>query len=58
MNGKIPIESKASAKITRSFRSFIDTYKPKIAFLVNLNSFSEVKINETIVFIVPFALLG
>lgn len=57
LNGKIPIESKASAKITRSFRSFIDAYKPKTAFLVNLNSFSEVKINETLVFIVPFALL-
>lgn len=58
INEKIPVESKITPKITRSFRSFIDSYKPKTAFLINMKSFEEQKINNTKVFIVPFALVG
>ena len=55
-NEKIPIEIKTTPKITRSFRSFLVSYKPEFAFLANLNRFEKVKIEKTQVFIVPFVL--
>lgn len=57
LNEKIPIESKMSVKITRSFRSFIETYNPDKAFLVNLNITKKEKIKGTDIFIVPYCLI-
>ncbi len=54
---KIPIESKINPKITRSLRSFIDSYKPKIALLVGLKEFNKSKINNTNIFIIPGCIL-
>ncbi|MCL5772008.1 MAG: ATP-binding protein [Actinobacteria bacterium] len=49
----IPIEAKAKyfkkPAITQSMRSFINTYKPKIAFVINLNLDNEIKINGCMV---------
>ena len=53
----IPIEVKSSPKITRSFRSFIESYKPPFAVLVTLTTYNKTKIGDTKVFIVPLALL-
>lgn len=58
INEKTPVESKITPKITRSFRSFINTYKPKTAFLINMESFDLHKINNTKIFIIPFVLVG
>ena len=52
--GITPIEVKTKPKITRSFRSFIDTYKPKKAFIINLQEINKKKIAETNVFTMPF----
>ncbi|MBS3098647.1 ATP-binding protein [Candidatus Pacearchaeota archaeon] len=57
INEKIPIESKMNVKLTRSFRSFIESYNPDRAFLVNLNKLSKDKIKGTDVFIVPYCLI-
>lgn len=57
LNEKIPIESKMSVKLTRSFRSFIETYNPNKAFLVNLKITKKDKINETDIFMVPYSLI-
>ena len=57
LNEKIPIESKMSVKLTRSFRSFIETYNPDKAFLVNLKVTKKDKINGTNIFIVPYSLI-
>lgn len=54
LNEEIPIESKLTAKITRSFRSFIGSYHPKRAFLINLKDTAKAKINNTDIFMVPF----
>jgi predicted AAA+ superfamily ATPase len=49
----IPIESKAKyfkkPSITQSMRSFINTYKPEIAFVINSNLNEEIKIDNSIV---------
>ena len=58
INEKTPVESKITPKITRSFRSFIETYNPETAFLINMVTFEEHKINNTKMFIIPFALVG
>ena len=58
INEKTPVESKITPKITRSFRSFIETYKPKTAFLINMGLFEERKIGNTKIFILPFVLVG
>lgn len=55
---KIPVESKTTPKITRSFRSFIDTYKPKTAFIVNKNKLEKHKISKVKIFYVPFSVFG
>lgn len=54
---KTPLEVKINPKITRALRSFISSYKPEIAFIINLNSFSKTKIDKTRIFIVPAALI-
>jgi len=50
----IPIEIKVKPKITRSFRSFIQHYKPTKAFIMGLNDFDKKNINNCNVFILPF----
>ncbi len=54
----IPVEVKykelKKVEITRSFRSFISTYRPKKAYLINLDLESFEKINETDVHIIPY----
>lgn len=57
LNEKIPIESKINPKLTRSIRSFIDSYMPEKAFLVNLNKTEKIKINKTEIFTVPFCMI-
>lgn len=54
---KIPIEVKINPKVTRSFRSFIDIYHPTFAFLVNLEKYEIIKINSTVINVVPLAFL-
>jgi len=50
----IPIEIKVKPKITRSFRSFIQHYKPEKAFILGLNIVDKTKVNTCNVFILPF----
>ncbi len=57
INETIPLEVKITPKITRSFRSFIDSYNPDIAFLTSKESYEKRKLNQTTIFIVPLALL-
>jgi len=49
----IPVEAKAKyfkkPSITQSIRSFINTYNPDIAFVINLNLNEEIKISSCIV---------
>lgn len=54
---KIPIEVKTTPKITRSFKSYIGSYHPPIAFLVNLNEIGIKKTGSTKICLVPLALL-
>lgn len=53
----IPIEVKTKPKITRSFRSFIQHYKPKKGVIANLNDVSKTRVNGCEVFGVPFVCL-
>ena len=57
LNESVPIEVKITPKISRSFRSFIESYKPDKAFIANMNFLETKKIGKTKIFIVPFALL-
>jgi len=53
---RIPVEVKKGYRgyrISRSFRSFIETYKPRIAFWLQKGDFSKVRIDETDVYIMP-----
>ena len=52
-NDITPIEVKVQPKITRSFRSFLQVYKPKRGVLFNLNSIERKKINKCDVFVLP-----
>jgi uncharacterized protein len=59
----IPVEVKykqiKKIKVARSLRSFIKKYNPEKAFIVNLTLDTQVKIDNTKVFVVPFEkLLG
>lgn len=54
----IPIEVKQRAKMTTSFRSFINSYSPKIGVIVNMNESGKEKINGTEVYFVPICLVG
>ncbi|MBS3742337.1 MAG: ATP-binding protein [Candidatus Cloacimonetes bacterium] len=57
-NTVIPVEVKFSklkkSNISRSFRNFLDQYKPQKAFIVNLELMAEEKINSTQVKFLPF----
>lgn len=54
----LPVEVKYSSlkkpTVSRSFRSFIDKYKPVEGWVVNIDCDEEVRINSTIVRFVPF----
>ena len=54
----VPVEVKykelKKVEITRSFRSFISTYRPKKAYLINLDLEGFERINETDVHIIPY----
>ncbi len=53
-NEVIPVEIKLSEKnIGKSFYSFLDAYKPKLAIIVSLDTFSTQKINETTIYWIP-----
>ncbi len=56
LNG-MPIEVKIKPKITRSLRSFVDSYKPKIGLLVNMDSAYKIKVKNTNIFVVPAGLI-
>ena len=50
----IPIEVKISGtKIGKAFHSFINTYKPEVAFIVTLNEFGKDKINSCRIYKIP-----
>ena len=57
-SGITPIEVKfselKSAKVTRSFRSFIKKYSPKIAYVVNLTLDETLMIEDTEVVFIPY----
>lgn len=57
----IPIEVKYAdlkgTTLSRSFRSFVEKYKPRKAFVVNLSYSSELHLGETRVCFVPYYLL-
>ncbi len=57
LSEKIPIEVKLHPKITRSLRSFILTYNPKIVFVANMNLFEKHIIEKSQVLFVPLALI-
>lgn len=54
----LPVEVKASSlkkpAVTRSYRSFLDQYKPKEGWVVNQSLSTEVVIGETLVKFVPW----
>ena len=54
----IPIEVKykdlAKPELTRSFRSFIDKYKPQRGYIVHLGKAMRQKINTTTIFFMPY----
>lgn len=58
----LPIEVKygiiSVPTISRSYRSFIEKYKPKEAWLINRNFEYTIKINETDVKFIPFFKIG
>ncbi|MHB8279789.1 MAG: hypothetical protein ACYDIA_19370 [Candidatus Humimicrobiaceae bacterium] len=49
----IPVEAKAKyfkkPAITQSIRSFINTYKPDLAFVINFNLNEEIKISDCLI---------
>ncbi len=57
----IPIEIKYKKlkrdNIDRSFRSFIDKYKPKVAYIINLSLHTTRKHNETTIRFIPYTKL-
>jgi hypothetical protein len=50
----IPIEVKTVPKVTRSFRSFISQYKPKKAFIANLETLDNKRIDGCNTHMLPF----
>ncbi len=57
INMTIPMEVKMTPKISKSFRSFIESYHPPQAFLATLDGYGMEKIEKTTIYIVPLALL-
>lgn len=53
----LPVEVKATAKISRSLLSFIDTYHPELAMIVNFDKVNMVKRNQTKIFSIPISLI-
>lgn len=57
-NNHIPVEVKYKfykcLEVSRSFRSFIEKYNPKMAFVINLNYKDSIKIGNTKVIFLPF----
>ncbi|MFQ5976233.1 MAG: ATP-binding protein [Candidatus Hydrothermarchaeales archaeon] len=53
----IPVEVKTTPKITRSFRSFIQHYRPSRGFILNLGLLDRSMINGCDVYTVPFVYL-
>jgi len=57
----IPVEVKYSdlktSTLSRSFRNFVEKYKPRKAFVVNLSYNGELKLGDTFVHFVPYYLL-
>ncbi len=53
----IPVEVKFAEmkkpKVSRGFRSFVNSYKPKKGLIVTKNLFDEIKINDTMVKFIP-----
>lgn len=60
-NEIIPVEIKykklKNNNISRSFRSFIDKYKPKKAYIVNLELDTSIKLKNTMVYFIPYTKL-
>ena len=56
-NEIIPIEIKTTPKITRSFRSFIQHYKPDKAFIINTKIIGITKINNCTIYKIPLVYL-
>ena len=56
--GTIPVEVKyadlTSVEVTRSFRSYIDEYQPKVAYIINKSFSGSREIGKTLVIAVPF----
>ena len=56
--GVVPVEVKfknmKKAAISRSFKSFLTKYKPKIGFIVNLELSETVRIDETDIYFIPY----
>jgi predicted AAA+ superfamily ATPase len=57
LKGEMPVEVKSTPKITRALRSFISTYKPEKAFVVNYDKVGTQKVGGTKVHFVPACLL-
>ena len=61
INDVVPAEVKykdlKKETISRSFRSFINKYNPKTAYIINLELDSKIKIGETTVFFIPYTKL-
>ncbi|MCX4291428.1 MAG: ATP-binding protein [Odoribacter sp.] len=57
----IPVEVKyadlKTSTLSRSFRNFVEKYKPRKAFVVNLSYNGELKLGDTFVHFVPYYLL-
>ena len=53
-NKTIPIEVKIKPKITRSFRSYIQHYKPEKAMILNLKNTDKTNIEKCNVYTLPF----
>ncbi len=54
---EIPIEIKATPKITRSYLSFIESYHPKIGLIANWKKSEVAEKNGSPIYIIPLSLL-
>ncbi len=52
----IPIEVKSTPRVTRAFKSFISSYSPQMALIVNFKNIDKLKISDTVVFYMPACL--
>ena len=56
VNKLVPVEIKTRPKITRSLRSFLNSYKSKFGLIMNLNEFYQEKIGNSIIYVMPISL--